>query len=102
MTGGIPFWGTLAAVALLLVLHWVAAQAAARSQRLSRLLEGRAVALTSAGEPDHDALVRHGISRSDLEEAVRGSGVDSISGARLLMLEPSGKITVLKGGPGSC
>ena len=41
-------------------------------------------------------LHRQAISDSDLNEALRGAGVEHVSETRLIALEPSGKITVLK------
>jgi uncharacterized membrane protein YcaP (DUF421 family) len=97
LTGGAPLLATLAATTLLTGLHWVLAQAAARSARLSWLLEGRAIRLGAGGGVDADSLVRHGISRCDLEEALRVAGVQHVAQTTLVMLEPSGRITVVKG-----
>jgi uncharacterized membrane protein YcaP (DUF421 family) len=36
------------------------------------------------------------ISEGDLHEALRQAGVEQVSETRLIALEPSGKITVLK------
>lgn len=96
LTGGAPLWGTLAATTLLMALHWLLSHAAARSARLSRLLEGRSVRLGKGGDLEPSLLRRHAVSEADLGEALRGAGLDEASGARLLVLEPSGKISVLK------
>ena len=48
------------------------------------------------GAPSHSVRERHAVSQSDLDEALRQSGVDDIAAARTVTLEPSGKITVLK------
>jgi len=96
LTGSAPLWGTLAASALLIVLHWLLAQAAARSTTLSRVLEGHPVRLGQGGQIDSQRLATHAISESDVNEALRGVGLEHHSGSRLIVLEPSGKITVLK------
>jgi uncharacterized membrane protein YcaP (DUF421 family) len=96
LTGSAPLWGTLAATALLLALHWILAQAAARSAALSHLLEGRPVRLGESGRIDADGLARHAVSEADINESLRGVGLEHHSGARLIMLEPSGKISILK------
>jgi uncharacterized membrane protein YcaP (DUF421 family) len=40
MTGGVPFWPTLASVAVLVALHLILAHAVARSPALARWVEG--------------------------------------------------------------
>ena len=98
LTGSAPLVGTLAATTLLMGLHWVLAQWAARSRRGSRVLEGAAIKLATAGSLDLSKMKRDAISEADLAEALRQSGVEQVSQTRLVMLEPSGKITVLKAG----
>src|SRR3954471_16791648 len=49
LTGGAALFGTLAATTLLMVLHWFLSHAAARSVRLSELLEGPAIGLAHDG-----------------------------------------------------
>jgi uncharacterized membrane protein YcaP (DUF421 family) len=96
LTGNAPFWGTLAATTLLVMLHWVLAHLVARSPRLSRLVEGHGVKLAVDGRLDRGTSLRAAVSEKDLHEALRGSGVEDVSQTRLVTLEPSGKITVLK------
>jgi uncharacterized membrane protein YcaP (DUF421 family) len=38
------------------------------------------------------------VSEADLHEALRSAGLEDVSGARVVELEPSGKIAVLKKG----
>jgi uncharacterized membrane protein YcaP (DUF421 family) len=96
LTGNAPLLGTLAATTLLMFLHWLLAQAAARSPALSRLFEGRARELGRDGRLAHRRDLRVAISEADLAEALRQSGVERVEDTRLLVLEPSGKISVLK------
>lgn len=96
VTGNAALFGTLAAMTLLIGLHWVLAHAAARSARLSKLLEGSTIELARNGEPRPAALIRQAISEKDINEALHQAGVENISDTRLLALEPSGKITVIK------
>lgn len=95
-TGNAALWGTLAATTLLMALHWVLAHAAARSAWLSHLIEGQAISLGRDGQLETKALRRHTVSEADLNEALRGAGLDEPAGARRVMLEPSGKLSVLK------
>lgn len=96
LTGSADLWGTLAATTLLVVLHAVLSHLGAAFPSFGRLLEGRVVPLARAGERDDSAFLRHAITEADLDEALRQSGVESVAATRLVGLEPSGKITVLK------
>lgn len=96
LTGNAPLFGTFAATTVLFALHWMLAHAAAHFAPLSLILEGQAVTLVEGGRPRSGALHRNAITEPDIEEALRGSGLTDLGQTRLLMLEPSGKITVLK------
>ena len=96
ITGNAPLGATLLAMALLMALHWVLAHVAARYRVFSRLVEGTSVELATQGVERTDARIANAISTKDLDEALRKSGVDDISDTRLVMLEPSGNITVIK------
>ena len=100
LTGGASLGGTLAATTLLLAMHWLLAHAAARSTWFSDLVEGKPIRLAQDGEVRRSALLREAASQHDLDEALRQAGVEHASETRLIVLEPSGKITVLKAGTG--
>ena len=95
ITGSAALGGTLASTTLIMLLHWLLAQAAARSERLSKLVEGAPLPLVRDGKADPSAFRRGSISRRDLEEALHQSGVEHITDTKLIVLEPSGQITVL-------
>lgn len=99
LTGGAALAGTLAATTLLMALHWIVARVASVSPRVSRWVEGPAVRLGEHGSADAQRMRRHNVSEADLAEALRAAGLDELAGARLLVLEPSGKINVLKQPP---
>jgi len=99
MTGGVPFWGTLVSVAVLVALHLVLAYAVAHSTKLARLVEGDVVLLSQGGAIRESARLRAKISMTDLEESLREHGLDGLAElgkTRKLVLEPSGKISVIK------
>ncbi|MBW8784111.1 MAG: DUF421 domain-containing protein [Novosphingobium sp.] len=98
MTGSAPLVGTLAATTLLVVFHWALSHLAARSPRLSRLLEGRAIDLAGGGRLDERARHSNAVTTADVDEALRQAGIERLDQARKLVLEPSGKISVLKAG----
>lgn len=96
LTGSAPLWGTLVATTLLVALHWVLARLVVAFPGFSRVVEGRSIELARHGAVKGSAQRRQGISEADLAEALRQSGVEDIADARVVTLEPSGKITVLK------
>ena len=96
MTGSANLFGSILATTLLLILHWALAHASARWPAWSRVLEGPPVRLAQDGRIDHQALLRHAVSPTALAEALRGAGLDSPKSARLIVLEPSGAISVIK------
>lgn len=100
MTGGVPFWGTLASVAVLVALHLTVAALVARNPRCSALIEGGPVLLARDGQIDEASRLRSKISLADLAELLREHGLDGFSDltkVRKLVLEPSGKISVIRG-----
>jgi uncharacterized membrane protein YcaP (DUF421 family) len=96
LTGNASLFGTLAATTLLMVLHWAGAHLAARSAGWSRLLEGLPIRLADKGRLDRALMRRHAVSPGSLEQALRSAGVENVAAARVVVLEPSGKISVLK------
>ena len=96
LTGTAPLWGTLAATTLLMALHFALAHAVVRSRWLSRLVEGGPIRLAEGGKADEQAMRRQGVSLADLHEALRDKGLEHVDQTRLINLEPSGNVTVLK------
>jgi uncharacterized membrane protein YcaP (DUF421 family) len=96
LTGSAPFLGTLLATTVLILLHWLAAQGAARSRLMSRLFEGLGTTLAEDGRLDRDTAVRFSVSEADINEALHQSGAAGVEDTRRMILEPSGKITVLR------
>ncbi len=96
LTGNAQLWGTLAATALLLALHWLLSHAVARSVRLSSIFEGKAIRLGEEGRVEVPALKLHAVSEADLLQALRKAGIASSEDAKLIVLEPNGNISVLK------
>lgn len=96
LTGNADLFGTLAATTLVMTLHWAVSRACARWPGLSRWLEGPAVRLAVAGQWRREALLRHAVSEAAVAEALRRAGVESVAATRLVVLEPSGNISVLR------
>jgi uncharacterized membrane protein YcaP (DUF421 family) len=96
LTGSAPLWGTLAASVVLMLLHWVLAHAAAAWPAFSRLVEGDPIELVTGGEIRQGTMRANGVSRTDLNEALRNASVETPEKASKVTLEPSGRITVVK------
>lgn len=101
LTGSAQLWETLLATAVLVALHWLAGMAISRWPSVSHILEGRPIVLGSGESPLDRRRQRHAVSHADLDEAARQAGIASIGAGDIIVLEPSGKISVLpgKGGP---
>lgn len=95
VTGNAPLPGTLAAVAVMVALHFICSYATAHSAWWSRLLEGGGSILARDGKLDERERQRSLISLEDLRDALRQGGVEKIEDTRLVTLEASGKITIL-------
>ncbi|MBA8914146.1 DUF421 domain-containing protein [Methylorubrum thiocyanatum] len=94
LTGSAPLFGTMAACALVVFLHWLCAQAAARSPTLAKLFEGAALPLARDGRLLEEARLRHSVSPADLDEALRQAKVEHVADTKVIVLEPSGTISV--------
>lgn len=102
LTGNAPLVGTMAAAAIMVMLHVSLSHAVARSRWLSGILEGDAVTLVDHGKVDHAARYSHMISEEDLNAALRERGVDpgvSLENVKLVKLEASGALSVVKHEP---
>lgn len=99
ITGGAPLFSTLTATAAILAMHWLFAQAAARWRWVSRIVEGKPVTLAVGTGADRGKRLRWSVSDADVQEALRAAGLEDAASARALILEPSGKLTVVKGEP---
>lgn len=96
MTGSAPFLPTLAATALLVLLHGAFVGLAVRFPWLGPALKGRSVRIVCDGEPDHQAMRRNGVGSNDLEEALRKGGVADCSEVKEAWIERDGEISVIR------
>ena len=96
LTGNAPFVETLAATTLLVVLHSLLTDAAARIPRLGPLLKGSPAKLIEDGRPDEKQLRKHAIGEHDLQEALRACGLRDVGEVQAAYLERNGDINVVK------
>lgn len=88
--------GALVVCATLIGLNVLIAFLGTRFRSLDRLVQGEPVVLLRNGQVFEKVLRRNNLPRSDLEEALRESGVEDPSGAALAILEVDGEISVIK------
>lgn len=96
LTGSAPFFETIAATALLVLLHRLLTSAAVRFSWLGPLLKGNTVTLIANGEIDEKAMRRHNVGPHDLDQALRCAGVASAEHVAEARLERSGEISVVQ------
>jgi len=99
LTGSAPFWPTVVATLVLVMLHATLSHAVIRWPSLSSALKGRSVCLIEKGEVNEAALRRHGIGRGDLHMAIRARGLAELEDADVVYLERNGDISVIAKSP---
>ncbi|HEU0036543.1 MAG TPA: YetF domain-containing protein [Kofleriaceae bacterium] len=100
VTGASPFWPTLVAGGVLVLIHRVLGILSSRSQRFDHVLKGGALVLYREGRIDWHAMRRAGASVSDLDEAARRqtNKRDHTEVAQIVM-ESSGELSVVEHAP---
>lgn len=92
-----PFFGSMVAVLVIMVLHRLLAWATYKSKRLGKIFKGEAILLYANGHPVEDNLKRTHTTKEDVEEAQRTRmlkvGEEHIKQA---YLERSGEISVIE------
>ena len=97
INGSAPLFVTLAACALLVVVHQALAWLTYRSHGFGVFLKGRAETLIRDGQVVERSLRRHQISQGDLEEALRLNGRVADPGqVQEARFERNGDISVLE------
>lgn len=97
VNGSAPFFPTLAASIVIILLHSALSWLICRWERLARFVEGDAKELVTDGRIDWDAMHKHHVTRKDLESALRQSlNSDDLAQARRILLEPNGKLSVVR------
>jgi uncharacterized membrane protein YcaP (DUF421 family) len=96
LTGNAPLVETLAATALLVILHALLTHAAVHLPALGPVLKGRSALLIRDGEIDSGALRRHGVGGHDLEQALHCAGLTGPQRVKAAYLERNGEISVIR------
>jgi len=91
----IPLLHGIIPLVALSCLEVISAYACLKSPALRRLAEGRPIILLGKGKIDEKNLSRTRVSLDDLFAAVRGNGFRDISEIQYIIMEQSGKISVI-------
>jgi len=95
ITGNAAFFGTLAAIYVLIALHWLISLISRDWPAFSNLVKGRPTVLIRKGRVDRSALSQAHMSDDDLDEDLRLGGVDGTGSVKEARLERSGKVSVV-------
>ena len=97
IVGASPFWGTLGACLVFVLLHRLLAWASCRYQWVGRLVKGEATLLVERGQVLPDQLRQTNISEKDLVEGLREhANLASPDQAEAVYLERNGHLSVVK------
>jgi uncharacterized membrane protein YcaP (DUF421 family) len=96
IAGNVPFFGTLAAVFVLIALHWIISLMSRDWPTFSALVKGHTTLLIKNGQVDRQAMKDAHMSDDDLDQDLREKGVNHPSSVEEARLERSGKLSVVK------
>jgi uncharacterized membrane protein YcaP (DUF421 family) len=97
INGTAPFFTTIAAGVVLMVIHRACALGACKSHWFGRILKGRPVTLVRNGQINHREMKRALVSQHDFEEDLRLDGkTEDVATIQLAQLERSGDISFIK------
>lgn len=93
--------GGLIGAATILAINWLVGRAAFSTRWFERAVEGVPLLLVHSDHLVESNLRRANISREELFSNLRSQGVFAVTDVRAAVLEPSGKLSVLKADAGS-
>lgn len=96
ITGNAPFFGALAAVLVLIAMHWLISLGARGWPRLGWLVKGQSDLLIKNGKVDRGELKRAHMTDDDLAEDLRQKGVSDPADVKEARLERDGVLSVIK------
>ena len=97
INGTAPFFTTIAAGIVLMLIHRICAFGACQSHAFGKLLKGQPITVVRNGEVDWQELKRNLVSKHDFEEDLRlDAQIDDVSAIQLARLERSGDISFIK------
>lgn len=94
VVGASPFWATICAGAVIVVLHRIVAMASLRWPWFESLVSGDKREVVTHGRRDDDEMGKALLTPQDLDEAVRKKTGDESSPVERAVLERDGEVTI--------
>ena len=96
ISGTAPFFASLAAAFMLIVMHWIISYFTMDSKTLGDLTKGHDTLIIENGRPHRPGLRSAHMANEDLAEDLRQQGVERPEEVKEARLERSGKLSVIK------
>jgi uncharacterized membrane protein YcaP (DUF421 family) len=96
ITGNAPFFGALAASAVLLAMHWLFSFIALRYHGFGWAIKGGAATLVRNGEIDWGMMRKAHMTEHDLWEDLRVKGISDLRQVAEARMERGGQLSVIK------
>jgi uncharacterized membrane protein YcaP (DUF421 family) len=96
VVGASPFWSTVAASVVMVIMHWITAWLAVKNRIIERLIKGNYVRLYDQDKLVDNNLAKTGISKKDLHESLRlETKKDTLEDIESAYLETNGRISFI-------
>jgi uncharacterized membrane protein YcaP (DUF421 family) len=96
ITGNAPFFGAIAASAVLLAMHWLFSSIALRFHGFGLAIKGAPVVLVRNGEIDSGMMRKTHMTEHDLWQDLRVKGISNLRQVAEARMERSGELSVVK------
>ena len=97
ITGSSPFFSTVAACAIMILIHKILGWLAMKHEWVGKIVKGYRHSLYKNGEMNYKNMQKTSISKDDLMEGVRLEiNSDSLEQVQQIFIEKTGKISVVK------
>lgn len=96
VVGASPFWSTVAASVIMIILHRIVAWLSVKNNFVERLVKGNAILLFQKEKIVNSNLTKTGISKKDLHESLRlETKKDTLEDIDTAFLETNGRISFI-------
>lgn len=95
ITGNSPYFPTITAAAMLVLLHWVLSWIAIKNSRFGSIIKGNKTLLIKDGKYVRENMNKRQISENDVLEALRSKGNLEVEKVKYAYLERSGEISII-------
>lgn len=95
ITGNSPFFATLAAVLVMVMLNWCISYVTFHSKLLERIIKGCPIVLFENKKLNWNAMAKVHVTQEDIDLELRKSGLENLTQVKLIVFESTGEITVI-------